>query len=277
MSSSPSPSLPADVYDEVKQPIELTPLTNPSAVIVSDVPRPKPVDVFVVLSTPAADPSTVDAAVSVDPFGPPSDDWAAASSSSASTLPPSVDSSDDPFASSCESAPIVVESSIDAFAAFPKPGHVDEHSQPARSSKKKSRGKKRAQLASTSAIPSEPVSTSTLPVSSAAPSDSPAQSASAGESSEEAEGGLLMADSAAYVAMLEQRLERLKKKQEARIKAAKAKTTRRTSQPHCLPPHIAHSTAEVQHTLPLHSSHHPVDLSLTPLRRVLSLLRLCVA
>ena len=237
-SSSPAPS-PA-VYEEVKQPAEAVPpsLSN-SVVFVNDnaISRPRPADTPVMLTTSTSPPSDASksAAALSEPFGPPSAEWAAAASTE---LSPDLSSSpsDDPFASSTAD-PIAVSSSVEAFAAFPKPGHVEEH-QPEKRKKKKKKQRAQQQQPTVSGGDNAAGSGSIA----AFPSDSSSTPASASDATG-GEGGLLMADSAEYVAMLEQRLERLKKKQEARIKAAAAKTTRRTSQQPITTPTPAHPIA----------------------------------
>jgi len=218
-----SSSAPSTEYDEVKQPA-VQPSLSDSVVFVNDISRLRPVDTPVVLSSSTVMSSDVsDSAPAVngsgsDPFGPPSDEWAAASSSSSSAL--SSSPSDDPFASSTVDSADIVSTSPDAFAAFPKPGHVEEHTADSGERKTKKKKKKRAQQPN-AAVGDAAAATTSIEASTAP--------AAASGSEADGDGGLLMADSAEYLAMLEQRLERLKKKQEARIKAAAAKTTRRTS------------------------------------------------
>ena len=126
-----------------------------------------------------------------------------------------------------------------AFDAFPRPkegveGEEGEGKEgeggEARRRKKKSKGKKKqARAEAIDALAAAP--TSAASATGSLPSAASAVSVgSAGSAEEEsAGGGLLMPDSAEYLAMLEHRLERLKKKQETRAKATK--TARRTSQP----------------------------------------------
>ena len=237
--AAPSSSLSADTHgDEVKQPA-VQPSPSDSVVFVNDMSRLRASDTSVVLSpatavsdsAAAADGASVSVSVSGggggggDPFGPLSDEWAAGSSSSSSSL-----ASDDPFGSSSADGAYELTSSPNAFASFPKPGHVDDH-QPAQADSSRRKSKKKKNKAALQPSSSEAA---------AVPAAGPTPDASVAAVSDGADGPqLLMADSLEYVAMLEQRLERLKKKQEARIKAASAKTTRRSSQPTHRPPKTA--------------------------------------
>ena len=238
MSASSPALLSAGGLDEVKQPTAPSSLYD-SVVVVDDGSRLRPVDPSVVLSTSHGTAPSVHSAAAddgavgeeADPFGPPADEWAAASSSStfSSTSP-----LEDPFASSDAGDVEVASSSPDAFAAFPKPGHVEEHAplqdREGRKKSSKKKKKKAAAAAAGSATTAATEARSALPsLPASLPSAVFTEPASGGGRVAEDDSGLLMADSAEYVAMLEQRLERLKKKQEARIKAAAAKTTRRTS------------------------------------------------
>ena len=217
---SAAPPVVVEAFDEVKQP---PPSSSNSVVFVTDTSRLSVVGTPVVISAPTATAASGDSSSAIsdsDPFGPPSADWTVAAPSDSSD---STAVADDPFASAVADPDVVVSSSPDAFAAFPKPGHVEEaHGSTKKSKKKKKKKAKQRTDEQQSAITAAPA---------AQPSSTVTSTAAAGSSSSEAGGdsGLLMADSAEYVAMLEQRLERLKKKQEARIKAASAKTTRRTS------------------------------------------------
>ena len=265
----PSPSVDEPENEEVKQPISSA--LSSSVVFVSDTSRLATASPSVALSSSllSLSPSQQPAAAVDDPFGPPSSEWAVAASASSSSSVSSSAPSDDPFSVST-AEPDTVSSSLDAFAAFPKPGHVDEQSaqtergRARKASKNKKKSSKRAQQRAASSAGQEPSSSAAGPSSAGSAVSSLPVAATAGLTAAEGDSGLLMADSAEYVAMLEARLERLKKKQEARIKAATAKTTRRTSnatRSTLAPCHVGYrATTALPLPLPL-----PLSLSLPPL------------
>ena len=136
-----------------------------------------------------------------------------------------------------------------AFDAFPRPkageGGTEVKEEEAARKKKRAKGKKKKAAAEAARLPT-PVSADSAvdSVATVTSAVSVGELGSVGEETTSGGGGLLMPDSAEYLAMLEHRLERLKKKQEMRAK--EAKTARRTSQhPPLSPSHTAHSQPQL--------------------------------
>ena len=182
----------------------------------------------IVPSSSSSSPSSSFASTSdpSDAFGPTDSTWSSHSSPAAPAV--------DPFAEAVEDSTSTSLLTPHAFDSFPKPPSQSSLA-PTEGKRKKKKGegkKKKTGGAEATAAPSLPVMSATTSASTSAASLVGVESASVsvGAGSEEGGGGgLLLPDSAEYLAMLEQRLERLRKRQETRAKAAK--TARRTSQP----------------------------------------------